>query len=63
MLTHRGTSSEECLELDDDVGLVFEFHDVGLAKTALLVVQAARYTWSITMSVGNCSCKIDEVWF
>ena len=50
-------------KLDDDVGLVFKFHDVGLAKAALLVVQAARYTCSIAMSVGNCSCKIDEVWF
>ena len=39
-------------KLDDDVRMVFEFHDVGLAKTALLIVQAARYamTWSVALS-------------
>ena len=31
-------------KLDDNVGLVLKFHNVGLAKKALLVVQAERYT-------------------
>jgi hypothetical protein len=47
-------------KLDDNlnVGLVLKFRNVGPAKIALLVVQAARYTWSIKMSVCNSSCKM-----
>jgi hypothetical protein len=48
-------------KLDDDVRLVFKLHNVGTAKITLLVVQAARYTFGIEMSVGDCSCQIDEV--
>ena len=63
VLTRSGTCPEESLELDDNMRLAFKLHDVGLAKTALLVMQATRYTCSIAMSVGNCYRKIDEVGF
>ena len=59
----QGQVQRSVSKLDDNVGLVLKFHNVGLAKRALLVVQAARYTWSITMSVCNSSRKINEVWF
>jgi hypothetical protein len=59
----EGQVQRSVSKLDDDVGLVLKFHNAGLAKRALLVVQAARvYTsWSITMSMCNSSCKINEV--